>query len=522
MRRLSDEGWDATVPVDHNQENLTKVKNLLDTTGPGFCLAKWQQVTMHLGTGLTHSCHHPKQHKIPLHELENNPSALHNTEYKKIQRKAMLAGEKPAECDYCWRVENTGEFSDRHKKSLEPWALAHHDDIVQLTGDENVYPSYLEVSFSNVCNLKCIYCAPEASSMWVNELKQHGPMKLLEGTDHLQWAQGWQDLDSLSYKNREFNPYVDAFWKWFPEAYKHLKVYRITGGEPLLSEETFRSMDFLIENPNPELEFAINSNLSVPDKLWDRFIEKLILLKDSGSVKKFTMFTSVEAWGERAEYIRTNLNFELFKQRYEQLLAMGNVRCVIMATYNVLSITSFQKLLEWQYALKVKYNPINANQHLEENTGFIMTKGDSLTQRKQKNPAHSFVAGLDIPYLRSPDYLDAQFSSHELVEEHMIPTMDWMSAHVANAAWGDHSGFEPFEVDKLKNILVHRLYFNRKNRADREFGEDIRVARAKFFDYINTLDERRNTNFLTTFPEMANFYDLCRRAKESLTKHDTL
>jgi hypothetical protein len=39
--------------------NPTEVKKKLDGVGCGFCLAKWTQVTMHLGTGMTHSCHHP-------------------------------------------------------------------------------------------------------------------------------------------------------------------------------------------------------------------------------------------------------------------------------------------------------------------------------------------------------------------------------------------------------------------------------------------------------------------------------
>ena len=64
--------------------SYAKVRDQLNQKGCGFCLAKWTQVTMHLGVGLTHSCHHPVQHKIPLAELKRNPSALHNIRYKKL------------------------------------------------------------------------------------------------------------------------------------------------------------------------------------------------------------------------------------------------------------------------------------------------------------------------------------------------------------------------------------------------------------------------------------------------------
>ncbi len=58
-------------------------KENLDPISPTFCTAKWKQVTLHLHNGHTHSCHHPTSHKIPLEELKDNPSALHNTKFKK-------------------------------------------------------------------------------------------------------------------------------------------------------------------------------------------------------------------------------------------------------------------------------------------------------------------------------------------------------------------------------------------------------------------------------------------------------
>jgi len=106
-KQINDFEWEVN-PVtkghDANGKNQQAMKSMLNSTGPGFCLAKWTQVTMHLGNGTTHSCHHPVAHKIPLEELKDNPSALHNTGFKKEQRKAMLNGKRPAECDFCWRV----------------------------------------------------------------------------------------------------------------------------------------------------------------------------------------------------------------------------------------------------------------------------------------------------------------------------------------------------------------------------------------------------------------------------------
>ena len=391
---------DVSLLIDKNGEltsdpaNLENVKNLLNSTGCGFCLAKFTQVTLHLGTGHVHSCHHPKMHKIEIDEIKKDYRALFNTSHLKKVRKEMLNNQKPAECDYCWRIEDDGNLSDRTFKSSKRFAFDDHDTIAQYNGDEDISPTYLEVSFSNVCNMSCLYCGPEFSSKWVEDLKQNGPIKVLENTKKERWVQGWQDLDNLNIPNREYNPYIDAFWKWFPEIYPKLKTYRITGGEPLMSKETFRSMDWLAANPNPALDFSINTNLSVPDKLWDTFIEKLVKIKDTMGV---TVFTSVEAWGKRAEYLRRGLDFDVFLKRYEQLAQLGNVKVVIMAAYNVLSISTFKQFLEWQLEMKKTYNYNSAVLWWEDNTPYKFREGPS--NRELKSTAHSHIipVGLDIP-----------------------------------------------------------------------------------------------------------------------------
>ena len=138
--------------IVNNQKNVSNIKELLDSTGNGFCLAKFTQVTMHLGTGMTHACHHPVPHKIPLEEIENSPGALFNTHHLKRARKEMLEGDRPEECDYCWRMEDSNNPSDRFYKSIEPWALSDHDKIKEQGWEVDYYPRYLEVDFSNVCN----------------------------------------------------------------------------------------------------------------------------------------------------------------------------------------------------------------------------------------------------------------------------------------------------------------------------------------------------------------------------------
>lgn len=141
--------------VDNKSKFLSSAENMHSALGPAMCLAKWKQVSLHLTTGQTNSCYHPPLHAIDDSLLTDNPGALHNTPYKKEQRKIMLKQERPQECGYCWAMEDNNKLSDRHYRSGEPWAAKDFDSIMSSTGDEDVLPSYVEVNFNNVCNLAC-------------------------------------------------------------------------------------------------------------------------------------------------------------------------------------------------------------------------------------------------------------------------------------------------------------------------------------------------------------------------------
>ena len=110
------------VDKDFKSQFLSSAEDMQAKLGPAMCLAKWKQVSLHLTTGMNNSCYHPPLHKIDAGALQNNPGALHNTAYKKEQRKIMLRQERPQECSYCWAMEDNGKLSDRHYRSGEPWA----------------------------------------------------------------------------------------------------------------------------------------------------------------------------------------------------------------------------------------------------------------------------------------------------------------------------------------------------------------------------------------------------------------
>ena len=259
---------------EHWIEVLKEKRIKINEISPSFCSAKWLQTTLMLQNGYNHSCHHPSPHKIPVAEVVQNPAALHNSNFKKQQRIKMINGERPSECDYCWRIEDQGKdhFSDRHYKTSDWWAWDKVDVIATSDPTEDVYPTYLEVSFSNACNFACAYCSPEISSTWMKDIESNGEYPVQFGSHSLDYL---RETEKFPYKHSDSNPYVDAFWDWFPDALPHLKVFRITGGEPTMSKDVWKVLDYIYENAQPELSIAINSNLGTDPRLIQKLIDSV-------------------------------------------------------------------------------------------------------------------------------------------------------------------------------------------------------------------------------------------------------
>lgn len=113
----------SAAPKSEYGNKVEAVLEKLNAVSPSFCLAKWYNLSLHLTNGQTHSCYHPPSHKIPIEGLQENPQRLHNTAFKKEQRALMLRGERPAECQYCWNIEDSDgggvHLSDRAYRSAD-------------------------------------------------------------------------------------------------------------------------------------------------------------------------------------------------------------------------------------------------------------------------------------------------------------------------------------------------------------------------------------------------------------------
>ena len=456
--------------MSESQHNyIKKIISIVDKTSPTFCLAKWHHVTLYLQTGETHSCYHPAPHKIELAELKKNPSALHNTAIKKQERKEMLEGVQTKGCQYCWNIENMGPdyISDRHIKTASIFTEKRYKQVIDNPWDKNVNPEYIEVSFGNECNFKCGYCHPKASSRFYNEIKQYGPVTSVK--NH-RCDIDWMDL----YEREEKNPYVDAWWQWWPKVRKTLTILRITGGEPLMHTSTWKLLASLKEDPTPKLELNINSNLGVKPALVDKMIEYVNHLTVNKGISRFKLYTSIDTWGPRAEYIRTGLDLKIWERNLDAYLKGTGQPISFMITFNILSVSTFKSLLEKILEWRGIYNRYN----------------------KTDQPQ---MVRFDTPYLKEPLQYDMNILPKTEFMKYMKESLKFMEDNLDD---NDITKFSEVEFEKFRRVVDYM--------SATEYDQDkINEGQRDFYNWFNELDTRRGTDFVTTFPEMEKFFKKC-------------
>jgi organic radical activating enzyme len=448
-----------------NIENIKKTRDRLNKVGPGMCAMKWLHQTLYLHTGDNHSCYHPRPHRIPLHEIKEDPSALHNTSFKKEQRKTMLEGGRPAECQYCWNIEDLegDQISDRMMHSSSSFAINEIEKLAELPWDAPINPRYLEVSFGNGCNYRCGYCSPQASTLWMDEIKKHGNYDLTYN------QYGIEFLDEGSYFGpKDDNPYVDAFWKWWPTLRNDLWTLRITGGEPLMNPGAMQFFDLLEKEPAPQLEISINSNLGVTTKKINKMADRVQSLLDHKKIKSFSLFTSIEGWGAQAEYMRTGLQCDHWESNFVEMLNRGS-KVNIMCTFNILCVATFtnflNKVIEWR-----------------------------------KQFGYDSIA-FDSPYLKEPPHWMINILPREFLMKHMDANLKFIQD---NKEW-----FSDVEYERMKRV---RDYADQNPVSE----EKIREGRRDFYSFFTENDKRVvGLNLLEVFPMYEDFYNLCKEVYDN-------
>ena len=450
-------------------------KRMIDPVSESFCGAKWYNATIWLGHGGTTSCHHPPAHQIDLDEIETNPSAIHNSRHKKKMREMMQNGQRPKECEYCWKIEDMGKDADGNEPVSDrvyKTVIYEDEDLhtaATLDPQFDVNLKTLEIAFNRTCQLACSYCNPAFSSTWVKDIRKSGGYQGIKSDarghfiDDAPYAEPYDDSEQ--------NPYIKAFWRWWPELSTELEEIRVTGGEPLMTPDIYQLFDWFetTDEPNKDkMRFAINSNLMAKDSLLDKMIA------GTQNINRFHLYTSCEAFGPQAEYIRDGLNWDKWTGAFEKVCSEANIEGLhMMMTINALCLDTIVDFFDWMLDMKRKYG--------HNRPGF--------TCNILRFP--SFQSPLTLPDNLRKKYHDQVFAWLKEVREKEEKDADGQLL------------VQPWEQDQVSRLIEYLdvVKTPHRNTADKELLEhDFKL-------FYEQYDARRGLNFRETFPNLAEFYD---------------
>lgn len=197
---------------------------------------------------------------------------MNSERYNEI-RVQMLNDEYIPECKRCYDLESWGIHSLRNANNNQRYEQSKH--LIESTNEDGSLNKfemkYLDIRFSNLCNMKCRTCGPECSSRWAEEFTQLYNKKTYE----------------QSYKTKKIvvsNNENDVLMKKIQPHLLQVEEVYFAGGESLITDEHYDILDYWVEKDHFNVGLNYTTNF-----LTLRF-------KDKHAVDYWKKFSDIQIW----------------------------------------------------------------------------------------------------------------------------------------------------------------------------------------------------------------------------------
>jgi radical SAM protein with 4Fe4S-binding SPASM domain len=272
-------------------------------------------------------------------------------------KKDMLADNKPKNCAGCYLQEkNTSNLSSISSRLYYLKEIGAKTDLALYDDMNNFSLKHVDLRWTNSCNQACVYCGPEYSSKWAQEMGVR--------------------IKSKKEARQEVKDFV-------LEHIEELENVYLAGGEPMLMKENYEFLKLLKEK-NPDCTIRVNTNLSTTET----GIFELLC-----SFKNVHWIVSVDAIEEEYEYVRHHGSWKDFVTNLETIRKLDH-----KISFNMLHfILNYDSIFDCVDYLKDKgfhdnsfiigplykperYNLLNLPEHM------IDSVKKTLKRRLQENP----------------------------------------------------------------------------------------------------------------------------------------
>ena len=285
-----------------------------------ICAFPWHWYSIDTGFGWWRSCPRAEYKKLEDLNFNNHDSLIE-------QRKNLRAGVEDNTCKLCWESQRVGAKSYRQVLGQDHVPKNVEQDIVPV-------PRTIEIKFANLCNLKCVFCSSNCSSLWEIDDPVH-PSRL--GTHRgPEVAKKILDFCDTNYAN------IDTF--------------QLFGGEPVLHKEFGDLFDLILSKPDSDgqKEISFSTNMYYNETYRQTFENRIQSVLDRGH--KLFMRFSIDGVGEQGEYLRTGMqwqkfedNLKSFMDRFHDHPNIGRTKCNI--ALNITNIVYLDTIMEYLHKL---------------------------------------------------------------------------------------------------------------------------------------------------------------------------
>jgi hypothetical protein len=243
---------------------------------------------------------------MPVADIKENESIIqmmNSEDYKRI-RSAMLNDEPVEACKRCYDLELMGTWTMRQSHNKRR-GLDYVKEISETTKDNGEITDfkmkYMDLRFSNMCNMKCRSCGPGCSSLWAQEFVDRVGMENYEK---------YFKTNKIVINKAEEMGFMNKLKPYLKDV---LEVY-FAGGEIIITPEHYECLDYWIENglnEQVELTYTTNfSSLKYKDKdligYWKKF-------------PKLKIWASLDASGEVGEIVRKGTDWSRIVKNIQSL-----------------------------------------------------------------------------------------------------------------------------------------------------------------------------------------------------------
>jgi len=244
-------------------------------------------------------------------------------------RQDFLNGQKPSNCDRCWKMEAIGNSSFRHVANENGSYGIKNNKTIEFKshiGFENI--QYLDITLGNKCNLACRMCSPFSSSLVAKQW------------NIINKSQSQQEIIEFDRSTK------DKILDTINKSVNLTEIYML-GGEPLVSEFHDEIVELLIANgrsKNLTLHYNTNLQIDAERKLevWGKF-------------EKIDLSISIDGHGDTYEYIRWPGNWSKLYKNIKLVIDYSkqnkNILPGIATTVQNLNVDNLDQLIDSMHEL---------------------------------------------------------------------------------------------------------------------------------------------------------------------------